>query len=213
MAVVENTVDFPNPEEATEEGLIGFGGNLEIPTLLQAYRMGIFPWPMEGYPLAWFSPPERAVLVFDEFHISRSLQKFLKKSTYRVSMDEAFTKVIRTCASTHQKKHKGTWITSEMVSAYIKLHEKGHARSFEVWEGKELVGGLYGVDLGGAFAAESMFHLKPNTSKIALIHCVETLGKRGLKWIDIQMLTPHLEAMGARELPRKKFLKMLNEVL
>lgn len=213
MAVVENTVDFPEPDEATEDGLIGFGGNLEIPTLLQAYRTGIFPWPIEGYPLAWFSPPQRAVVFFDEFHISRSLQKFIKKSPYKVTVDQAFTKVIKSCAATHQKKHKGTWITSEMLSAYIKLHEAGYAKSFEVWEDNQLVGGLYGVDLGGVFAAESMFHLKPNTSKIALIACVETLRSRGLKWIDIQMLTPHLEAMGAREVDRKEFLKMLSENL
>jgi leucyl/phenylalanyl-tRNA---protein transferase len=206
-------VTFPDPREATPEGVVAVGGRPEPEFLLEAYRRGIFPWPVEGYPLLWFSPPERAILVFEELHVPRSLARERRRSRFRFTFDEAFGRVVRACAEVERPHEDGTWITPAMVRGYEKFHRLGHAHSVEVWEGGELVGGLYGVDAGGAFAGESMFRLRPNASKLALLHLVEHLRARGLGWLDIQVLTPHMEAFGARLVPREEFLERLARAL
>jgi len=203
--------EFPNPELTTEEGILALGGDLEPESLILAYSQGIFPWPIEGYPLTWFCPPRRAILEFDRLHIPRSLAKAIRQTQFRFTLDHAFDQVIRACAATPRPGQPGTWITAEMIEAYCELHRLGHAHSAEVWEGSELVGGVYGVDASGVFAGESMFHQRPNASKFALLHLIEHLAAQGASWIDIQTVTPHMEALGAREIPRRKFLRLLSE--
>lgn len=198
---------FPNPRVTTEEGIVTLGGNLDAETLRAAYRQGIFPWPIEGLPLPWFCPPERGILEFDHLHVPRSLGRMTRRAPFRLSIDENFRAVIRGCASAHVP----TWITPAMTRAYESLHLSGDAHSVEAWEGEALVGGVYGVDCGGAFACESMFYLKPYASKLALLHLVEHLRGRGLDWIDIQMVTPHMLTLGARVLPRDAFLDRLKQ--
>jgi len=206
---VNTTNRFPDPRHASPEGIVAIGGDLRPATLLSAYRQGIFPWPIEDYPLPWFCPPQRAILEFDRLHIPRSLAKERRKTLWRLSIDEDFAGVINRCANTPREGEPGTWITREMIAAYERLHQLGFAHSVEVWEGALLIGGLYGVDADGSFAGESMFHIKPNASKLALLHLVEHLAARGARWIDIQTLTPHLETLGAREISRDEFLDLL----
>jgi len=212
-------LSFPDPREAGTEGLVAIGGDLHPKTLLLAYRSGIFPWPVDEidpdtgkpYPLTWFSPPERAILERSRLHIPRSLALARKKSKFKFTWDRAFDQVISHCERAFRPGQSGTWITPGMRTAYQEFHRLGHAHSIEVWDGEELVGGLYGVDVDGAFAGESMFHLRPNASKLALLEVMDRFAERGLDWIDIQMLTPHLEALGARLIPRDGFLDRLAE--
>lgn len=204
-------IDFPDPRTAGADGIVGFGGSLDWRNLVEAYRRGIFPWPMDGWPLPWFCPKRRGILVFAEMRVPRSLAKVRRRGTYRCTIDAAFRDVIEACAALPRPGQEGTWITPEMVEAYCDLHRRGVAHSVEAWVGDELAGGLYGVDAGGAFAGESMFFRAPNASKIALLTLVDHLSTRGLDWIDIQMVTPHMEALGAREESRVKFLKRLAE--
>jgi leucyl/phenylalanyl-tRNA---protein transferase len=206
-------VRFPDPRDATPEGVVAAGGSPQPEFLREAYRRGIFPWPVEGYPLLWFSPPERALLFFDELHVPRSLARERRRTILRFTVDRAFGRVIAACASIKRAHEEGTWITPEMVRGYTRFHQLGHAHSVEAWEGGELVGGLYGVDAGGAFAGESMFHLRPNASKLALLFLVDHLRGRGLNWLDVQVMTPHLEALGARLVPREEFLERLARAL
>jgi leucyl/phenylalanyl-tRNA--protein transferase len=205
-AMIEN---FPDPREATPEGIVAVGGRPAPELLAEAYERGIFPWPVEGYPLLWFSPPERGILVFDELHVPRSLAREHRRTRLRFTLDNAFERVIRACASVERAHEQGTWITEEMIRGYCEFHLRGRAHSVEAWEEDELVGGLYGVDAGGAFAGESMFHLRPNASKLALLFLIEHLRTRGLDWLDIQVLTPHTEALGARLVTRDEFLERL----
>ncbi len=198
-------VAFPDPRTASAEGVVAVGGDLHPDTLMLAYRQGIFPWPVEGYPLLWFSPPERGVLIFPELHISRSLRRARRDSTLRFTLDRAFSQVIRACADRPRPGQDGTWITPAIVAAYQRLHQLGIAHSVEAWRDDRLVAGLYGV----AFAAESMFYLEPNASKLALLFFVDHLLSRGLDWLDIQVLTPHMERLGARTMPRDHFLARL----
>lgn len=202
-------IRFPDPREAGDDGLVAVGGNLRPETLLSAYRRGIFPWPIEGYPLPWFSPKERGVLFFDELHVPRRLERERRRTVLQFTIDRAFRRVVESCARVFRPHERGTWITPQMVEAYCEFHLRGHAHSVEAWEDGELVGGVYGVDADGAFSGESMFHLRPNASKLALLHLVGHLRARGLDWIDIQMLTPHMAAFGAREIPRERFLDLL----
>ncbi|HEV3470281.1 MAG TPA: leucyl/phenylalanyl-tRNA--protein transferase [Pyrinomonadaceae bacterium] len=206
-------VSFPDPRDATPEGVVAVGGRPEPEFLVAAYRRGIFPWPVEGYPLLWFSPPERAVLDFDRLHVPRSLARERRRTRLTFTLDRAFERVIRACAAARRAHEDGTWITPAMVRGYTELHRRGRAHSVEAWEGAELVGGLYGVDAGGAFAGESMFYLRPNASKLALLFLVEHLRARGLDWLDAQVLTPHLEALGARLISRDEFLERLARAL
>jgi leucyl/phenylalanyl-tRNA--protein transferase len=205
MAVVE----FPDPREADEHGIVAIGGDLEPASLVLAYRQGIFPWPVEGLPLLWFSPAERGVLEFADLHLARSLVRERRRTTMCLSIDRAFPSVIRACARVRRRGQRGTWITPQIVRAYTRLHVLGIAHSVEAWQGERLVGGVYGVDVDGAFAAESMFHLEPNASKLALWHLVEHLRARGLDWLDVQVLSPHLERLGAKEISREIFLEKL----
>lgn len=198
---------FPPVESADDEGLLAVGGDLSIDTLLQAYRGGIFPWPIEGYPLLWFAPPERAILSFDDFHVSRSLRKQMKNAKCVVTIDKAFEEVLRACAAPREYESE-TWILPPMIAAYGRLHRAGWAHSVEVWLDHELVGGLYGVAIGGYFAGESMFHRRSGASKIALVHLVEHLQNRGATWIDVQMPTPLFESFGAKCIARDRFMIM-----
>ena len=200
---------FPDPREATADGIVAVGGRPEPALLEEAYGRGIFPWPVEGYPLLWFSPAERALLFFDELHVPRSLARERRRTRLQFTIDRAFERVIRACAEVERAHEKGTWIKSWMVRGYCEFHRRGHAHSVEAWEEGELVGGLYGVDAGGAFAGESMFYLRPNASKLALLFFVEHLSRRGLEWLDIQVMTPHMEVLGARLVTRDEFLERL----
>ncbi|MGI9037046.1 MAG: leucyl/phenylalanyl-tRNA--protein transferase [Pyrinomonadaceae bacterium] len=217
-------INFPNPRayEFPEWVLIGdyfyhaadiiyFGGELNTENLRRAYRQGIFPWTIEGLQLHWFCPEKRAILEFNALHVSKSLRKIQKKNLYALTIDKAFEKVIKNCSEIRRNGEKGTWITADFIETYCEFHAQGGAHSVEVWENDELVGGLYGVDTGGVFCGESMFHLRPNASKLALLFLVEHLKSRGATWLDAQVLTPHFEAFGAREIPRRKFLEKLAE--
>ena len=187
---------------------------LAVERLLEAYAQGAFPWPHSPYgPIPWASPDPRAILEFDRLTVPRSLRQQRAKTTLRFSLDEAFPAVIAACARARRPGQRSTWITPAMERAYVRLHEAGHAHSCEAWDGSKLVGGVYGVDAGGAFAGESMFHAAPNASKLALLHLIDHLRSRGAAWMDIQMLTPHLEALGAREIPRAEFLRLLAQAL
>ena len=192
--------------------IIAFGGEMTTENLKRAYRSGIFPWHIGGLPLPWFCPEQRAVLEFDELHIPKSLRKEYQKTTFKFSIDRAFRTVIEHCAKAKRNRESGTWITPEFIESYTKFHEAGDAHSVEVWdENGELVGGLYGVDMGGVFGGESMFHLRSNTSKFALLHLIEHLKTRGATWIDIQVMTPHFEILGAKEIGRNEFLYRLEK--
>ncbi|MEW6365538.1 MAG: leucyl/phenylalanyl-tRNA--protein transferase [Acidobacteriota bacterium] len=202
---------FPDPREANPDGIVALGGDLHPESLILAYQSGIFPWPIGGYPLVWFSPDPRAILRFDEIHVPRRLARVRRLKPYRLTIDGDFDGVIRACARVHAERSDGTWILPEMIEAYTRLHWLGHAHSVEARSGGGLVGGIYGVDAGGAFAAESMFYTAPNASKLALLHLIEHLSSRGLEWLDIQVMTPHMARFGAREIPRDDFLRMLAE--
>lgn len=203
-------IEFPDLQNSRLLDIVALGGSVNTRNLLEAYRRGIFPWPMEGWPMAWFSPLSRAVLEFRDLHIPRRLARTIRRATLHCTIDRDFKGVVIRCAAVERPGQDGTWITGEMVRAYCELHREGHAHSVEVWdEGGSLVGGLYGVDADGSFAGESMFHLRPNASKIALLYLIAHLQSRGLDWIDIQMMTPHMEALGAREIDRDEFLLKL----
>jgi leucyl/phenylalanyl-tRNA---protein transferase len=207
---------FPDPATAGEEGLVGIGADLEPATLLDAYRQGIFPWPHPGAPLPWFSPDPRGVIPLDGLVVSRSLRARLRRSGWETTVDRAFAAVLAGCADRPggrgQGPEGGTWITPPMRAAYQRLHDLGHAHSLEVWEAERLVGGLYGVGVGGVFTGESMFHLATDASKVALVDLVARLAEAGGCLIDVQMVTPHLASLGARDLPRAEFLALLARV-
>jgi leucyl/phenylalanyl-tRNA---protein transferase len=202
-------IRFPDPRYATPEGIVAVGGDLRPENVLEAYRRGIFPWPIDGLPLVWFCPQERAILQFADLHIPRSLAAERRRTGLRFTIDTSFGAVIRSCAQTPRAGETGTWITPEVIRSYTALHAAGHVHSVEAWEGERLVGGIYGVDADGAFAGESMFYLRPNASKLALLFLIEHLSARGLDWMDIQMLTPHMERLGAGLISRERFLEKL----
>jgi leucyl/phenylalanyl-tRNA--protein transferase len=205
-------IRFPDPKFSTAEGIVAVGGDLAPENVLEAYRRGIFPWPIEGLPLVWFCPPERAILEFADLHIPRSLLRERRRTGLHFTLDRDFPSVIRACAKTLRAGESGTWITPEVVRSYTELHRRGVVHSAESWEADgTLVGGLYGVDAVGAFAGESMFYLRPNASKLALLFLIEHLGERGLSWIDIQMMTPHMQALGAKLISRERYLEKLAE--
>jgi len=204
---------FPDPENAAEGGLLAVGGDLSLQRLLLAYSRGIFPWYTEGDPILWWSPDPRLILDPDGFRVSKSLKRIIKKKVFTVTMDCCFARVIRKCATIKRKHERGTWITDAMIAAYIKLHRAGVAHSVETWEGRRLVGGLYGVSLGKAFFGESMFSEKPDASKVALVFLVGALRSWGMDLIDCQVATEHLARMGARSIPRAEFLHRLDAAL
>ncbi|MEN9578398.1 MAG: hypothetical protein RJA70_1407 [Pseudomonadota bacterium] len=198
---------FPNPNNFDDEGLVAIGGDLSGRRLVAAYQAGIFPWYSEGYPPLWWSPNPRTVLPLDGVHVSRSLRRKLNKHDFEVTWNQAFSHVIRACA---EQRRGGTWILPDLVSAYENLHKLGHGHSLEVWVRSELVGGLYGVQVGGLFAAESMFHRASDMSKVALVYAAESLRSAGIRVFDVQFLTSHLASLGAREVPRKDYLESLS---
>ena len=193
----------------TREDIVAVGDDLRPETLLAAYRRGIFPWPVEGLPLLWFSPVERAVLDFDRVHVPRSLARARRRTPLRFTIDADFPAVLRSCAGAPRPGQDGTWITPAISAAYLRLHRLGHAHSVEAWRDGRLVGGLYGVDVDGAFGGESMFHAEPNASKLVLLFLVDHLRARGLEYLDVQVMTPHLERLGAHTMPRDAFLDRL----
>lgn len=198
---------FPDPAGALADpnGLLAFGGDLSPQRLVAAYAHGIFPWYSEGDPLLWWSPDPRCVFATDGVHVSHSLAKFIRHCNWQWSMDRAFEDVMRGCAAPRDG-HPSTWITPDMLAAYTDLHLLGHAHSLEIWEGDTLVGGTYGVAVGRMFSAESMYSRRTNASKVALHALAQVLRARGFPWIDAQVPNSHLLRMGARALPRSRFL-------
>jgi len=199
---------FPDPRYAADHGLVAIGGDYRPERLLAAYMSGIFPWPCEELPLAWFSPDPRLVLRPEELHLSRSLRRTLRRGRYRVTFDTAFDEVIRRCAMA-RRDDGGTWITDDLRAGMCGLHRLGFAHSVETWAGAVLVGGLYGVSIGTTFSGESMFHAAPDASKVALVHLVTRLQDWGFRMLDCQVYTEHLERLGAREWSRDTFLDEL----
>lgn len=202
---------FPPPHLAIEDGLLAVGGDLSVERLLLAYRSGIFPWYSEGDPLLWWSPDPRMVLFPDELHVSRSLERVLKRREFTLTMDTAFPSVIQACAEARGPRRDGTWITREMQSAYCALHDAGYAHSVECWKDGALAGGLYGVSLGACFFGESMFSLATNASKVAFVRLVRQVAAWDFHFVDCQMHTPHLARFGAKEVPRERFLILLRD--
>ncbi len=200
---------FPPPDYADPSGLLAVGGDLSSDRLLAAYRAGIFPWYSEDQPILWWSPDPRLTLDLNDFKLSRSLAKTMRKGVFKVTLDRVFDDVIAACAIVPRDGQKGTWITPEMQAAYIELHGLGYAHSVETWFEGQLVGGLYGVSLGKAFFGESMFHHKTDASKVALATLVDKLKGWGFRFIDSQMTTEHMLSLGAKEVSRRIFLKQL----
>ncbi len=200
---------FPDTELAEPDGLLAVGGDLHPERLIQAYTQGIFPWYGEGDPILWWSPDPRMVLIPKEFKRYKSLKQLVRNGGFEVSFDTAFPEVIEACRTVERKGQKGTWITHEMKEAYIRLFELGIAHSVEVRKNGKLAGGLYGLLLGKVFFGESMFHRESNASKVALWHLVDRLEAMGVKLIDAQQDTPHLQHMGGRLMERKTFLTLL----
>lgn len=194
---------FPDPNDSDEEGLLAVGGDLSPERLLFAYDSGVFPWYSAGVPPLWWSPNPRALMDRERLHVSRSLRRTLRSGAFQVTFDRAFPEVIEACAS---NREGGTWILPEMIVAYTQLHQLGHAHSFEVWHEGQLAGGLYGVRRGGLFAAESMFHVVTDASKVGLSVAIDTLFRAGTQVFDVQFVTEHLASLGAYEVSRPDYL-------
>jgi leucyl/phenylalanyl-tRNA---protein transferase len=205
-------IAFP-PVHHAEDGLLAFGGDLEPEWLLMAYKNGIFPWYSEGEPILWWAPEERMILFPDQLHLSRRFQRTLKNARVKVSADTRFTSVIQSCAAVKRKHEDGTWILPEMISAYTRLYELGFAHSIEVILDDVLIGGLYGVSLGGVFYGESMFSIEKDASKMALAALARQCERWNFVMIDCQMWTSHLEKMGAVLIPRSRFMRYLRLAL
>ena len=210
---LSDQIIFPKPELSREDGLLAVGGDLSLERLIRAYRMGIFPWYSNGDPILWWSPDPRLVLYPGALHVSRSLMKTLKQGRFIVTLDQDFPQVIAACACALRDNQPGTWITSDMMDAYCRLHEAGFAHSVEVWNYGELAGGLYGVSLGKCFFGESMFARQNNASKVGLATLVHLLRKWSFNLIDCQVTTHHLVQLGAMEIPRKQFMAELKLTL
>lgn len=194
-----------DPSQADENGVVGVGADLDVATLVAAYHRGVFPWPHAGMPLMWFSPDPRAVLTPERFHVSRSLRRTLLGCGFETTVDEDVEGVISACA----RRDEGTWITAEMRDAYVELAALGWVHSIEVWEGTSLVGGVYGVQVGGVFTGESMFHRRSDASKIALLDLCSRFQASGGQFVDVQLPTDHLSSLGALPVARDEFLRVL----
>lgn len=197
---------FPDPEQFDREGLVAVGGDLDTARLLLAYRSGIFPWYAEGYVPMWWSPDPRALFDPEHLHVGRSLRKAIRRGGFQLTWNRCFPRVMAECG---RQRKEGTWVIPEMLQAYSRLHEAGHAHSLEVWNGADLVGGTYGVQVGGLFAAESMFHRATDMSKVALVALVRSLFAAGIELLDVQFVTPHLASLGAFAVPRREYLQRL----
>jgi len=209
MFILSDKLFFPPLEMADEYGLLAIGGDLSTERLLLAYRSGIFPWYNEGEPICWWSPDPRFVLYPEELKVSSSMKTVLHNGTFRFTINRAFVQVIQNCKTVTRKGQDGTWISPAMQNAYTTLHELGYAHSAEAWQDGRLIGGLYGIRLGNIFFGESMFSLKPNSSKFAFINYVKQLQKEKVQLIDCQLHTNHLESLGARMIPRNLFAMLL----
>tara|TARA_B100001971_G_C18164381_1_gene523300 strand:+ start:488 stop:1150 length:663 start_codon:yes stop_codon:yes gene_type:complete len=207
-----DNIPFPDVKKATPEGLVAVGGNLSPKRLLSAYRQGIFPWYSENQPIFWWSLDPRGIIPLDDFHVGATLIKVLKRKIFEIKINTAFEDVMRACAVRSDGSESG-WITEEMISAYTELHRLGNAHSIESWRNGKLVGGVYGIAIGGLFAAESMFYLESNASKIALTALVERMKETGFTLFDCQMVTNVTKRMGAIEISREEYLKQLNKAL
>ncbi|WP_018694082.1 leucyl/phenylalanyl-tRNA--protein transferase [Algicola sagamiensis] len=203
-------ITFPDPCFALEEpnGLLAIGGDLSVERLINAYHHGIFPWFNDDEPLLWWSPDPRCILDLEDFHLSKSFQKFLRKTPLRLTINKHFEGVIEGCTKP-RRTESGTWINPAMITAYQALHQRGFAHSIEVWDQDRLVGGLYGILVGGCFCGESMFHTEPNASKLALAGLVYHLKRHGGEFIDCQITNNHLVSLGAKEITRARFLRKL----
>jgi len=207
---IEEPFDFPNNFQTSPEGLLAVGGNLHPDTLLAAYSRGIFPWFNRNDPILWWHPDPRLVLFPKDVHVSQNMHSLIKQQHYKITINSAFDAVLTACAATREQKRPDTWLLPPLVSALKVLHQKGYAHSVEIWtHAGTLVGGLYGVALGQVFFGESMFHLEPNTSKLALITLCKILAKNNYRIIDCQVDSAHLRSMGAKTIPRKRFLELL----
>lgn len=202
-----HSLDFPDPRFANPDGIVAYGGDLNLFRLMKAYRLGIFPWYSSGDPILWWSPDPRLILELDEFRLSRSLRK--KISQFDIRFDTAFSEVIHACGAIPRRGQRGSWILPEVAEAYEELHEVGHAHSVEVYQNGILVGGLYGVVIGSVFCGESMFARVSDASKVALAVLVERLREWGFDFIDCQVPTDHLKSLGAKEISREAFLERL----
>ena len=204
---------FPSVENATEDGIVAIDGDLAIESILLAYSQGIFPWPInEQYPIAWFSPDPRGILEYDRLHISKSMQKLIKKKHFEFAINRNFKEVIYQCAH-GRPDQSATWITEALMDAYIKLHNRGYAYSAETYHNGKLCGGLYGFCNGHIISGESMFYHESNASKFALINLMKYLHSKGINWIDTQMITSVVKNLGGREIPRTDFLKKLKNAM
>lgn len=202
---------FPAVDEANSDGILAIGGDLSPERLLLAYKSGIFPWFEEGEPLFWWSPNPRMVLFLDELVVSKSMRNLLNRNIFTVTFNQNFRDVISNCQKIKREGQNGTWITNDMIEAYCKLNELGIAKSVEVWQNQELVGGLYGVDLGHIFCGESMFSKVSNASKVAFIILVNQLKIANYKVLDCQVYNEHLESLGCREIDRSQFMEILKQ--
>ena len=191
--------------------VVSFGDPLTVENVREAYLKGIFPWHMDDIPLPWYCPEHRAILEFKDLHIARSLERERRRSNFTFTIDKAFRRVTEECSRTARPGQKGTWITNEFLAVYNQLHEKGMAHSVEAWDANNLVGGIYGVNAGGVFCGESMFYNQPNASKLALLFLIDHLEARGSAWLDAQVMTPHMRALGAKEIGRAVFLQKLHQ--
>ncbi len=205
---------FPPVEDADEHGLLAVGGDLDPQSILLAYQNGIFPWPLDEETLAWFAPPERAVIFLDDFHVSRTLKRVLSRKIFTTRRDHDFEGVILRCAEMQNRgEQDGTWITHQIIKAYTHLHTLGFTHSFESYVEGELVGGLYGIQIGKFFAAESSFFRVSDASKVAMCALVEYLRSQNISWFDCQVLTPFSESFGARDIPRTDYMRLLADAL
>jgi len=210
--LLNEKLSFP-PVEGAEDGVVAVGGDLSPERLLLAYSKGIFPWFGENDPIIWHSPEERFIMLLDKLHISKSMRRVLNSNKFKITFDTDFIYIIQQCAQVKRKGEDSTWITSEMIDAYKKLHDLGYAHSIEVWQDDRIVGGLYGVSLGKCFFAESMFHTATNASKFAVIKLIELLKQKDFHFLDAQVYTDHVATLGAKEIPRQTFLQLLQEGL
>ncbi|HET6515501.1 MAG TPA: leucyl/phenylalanyl-tRNA--protein transferase [Thermodesulfovibrionales bacterium] len=208
-----NELIFPPPEFSERDGLLAIGGDLRVERLLLAYSKGIFPWYSDNWPILWWSPDPRLILIPEELRVSRSLKQTIRKGFFTATMDRAFEEVIWNCSDVHRKEDDGTWITDDMADAYVALHHAGYAHSIESWHDGKLAGGLYGVSLGSAFFGESMFTKISDASKVAFTRLVRQLKAWNFTLIDCQVTTRHLTSFGARQVLRSRFLAMLTDAL
>ena len=212
MYYLSRNLYFPPVENASPEGIVAIGGDLSPERLILAYRNGIFPWFEDDEPILWWSPEERMVLFPAELKVSKSMRNIINRGIFKVTFNTAFRDVITNCKTIKRDGQPGTWITNDMTEAYCRMHELGYAKSVEVWQDNELVGGLYGIDLGHIFCGESMFSKASNASKFAFIALVKQLQLANYKLLDCQVHNDHLESLGAREIDREDFLEILKNV-